>query len=68
MIAFNTSMHFKAGTVGRLMPGIEYRLEPVPGVAEGGRLHVKARISSARSSARARIRSASDLDSAAMIA
>jgi acyl-[acyl-carrier-protein]-phospholipid O-acyltransferase/long-chain-fatty-acid--[acyl-carrier-protein] ligase len=41
VIAFNTPMHFKAGTVGRLMPGIEYRLEPVPGVAEGGRLHVK---------------------------
>lgn len=41
VIAFNTPMHFRAGTVGRLMPGIEHRLEPVTGIAEGGRLFVK---------------------------
>ncbi len=41
VIAFNTPMHAKAGTVGRLMPGIQHRLEPMPGVAEGGRLVVK---------------------------
>jgi acyl-[acyl-carrier-protein]-phospholipid O-acyltransferase / long-chain-fatty-acid--[acyl-carrier-protein] ligase len=41
VITFNTPMYFKAGTVGRLMPGVEYRLEAVPGVADGGRLHVK---------------------------
>lgn len=41
VIAFNTPMHFRAGTVGRLMPGLEYRLEPVPGIDEGGRLFVK---------------------------
>ena len=29
------------GTAGRFLPGIEYRLEPVEGVAEGGRLHVR---------------------------
>ena len=29
VIAVNTPMHFKAGTVGRLLPGIEHRLEPV---------------------------------------
>jgi acyl-[acyl-carrier-protein]-phospholipid O-acyltransferase/long-chain-fatty-acid--[acyl-carrier-protein] ligase len=40
VLATNTPMHFKAGTVGRLLPGISYRLEPVEGVAEGGRLHV----------------------------
>ena len=39
-IAVNTPMHFKAGTVGRILPGIEYRLEPVPGVAASGRLSV----------------------------
>jgi acyl-[acyl-carrier-protein]-phospholipid O-acyltransferase/long-chain-fatty-acid--[acyl-carrier-protein] ligase len=41
VIAFNTPMHFKAGTVGRLMPGVEHRLEPVAGIPDGGRLIVR---------------------------
>lgn len=41
VIAVNTPMHFQAGTVGRLLPGIEARLEPVPGIAEGARLYVR---------------------------
>jgi acyl-[acyl-carrier-protein]-phospholipid O-acyltransferase/long-chain-fatty-acid--[acyl-carrier-protein] ligase len=41
VVAFNTPMHFRAGTVGRLMPAIAHRLEPVPGITEGGRLRVK---------------------------
>jgi acyl-[acyl-carrier-protein]-phospholipid O-acyltransferase/long-chain-fatty-acid--[acyl-carrier-protein] ligase len=41
VLALNTPMWNKFGTVGRLMPGMEPRLEPVPGVDEGGRLHVR---------------------------
>ncbi|MGE5516789.1 MAG: acyl-[ACP]--phospholipid O-acyltransferase [Bacteroidota bacterium] len=41
VLAVNTPMHFRAGTVGRLLPGLQHRLEPVPGVDAGGRLWVK---------------------------
>ncbi len=40
-LALNAPMHLKAGSVGRLLAGIEYRLEDVPGVDVGGRLFVK---------------------------
>jgi acyl-[acyl-carrier-protein]-phospholipid O-acyltransferase/long-chain-fatty-acid--[acyl-carrier-protein] ligase len=36
----NTPMYFKAGTVGRFMPSMKYQLEPIPGIHEGGQLHV----------------------------
>lgn len=41
VVAVNTPMHFRTGTVGRLLDQIQYRLEPVPGIEEGGRLYVK---------------------------
>lgn len=41
VLAVNTPMYFKRGSVGRLMPGIEYKLEQIPGVEEGGKLLVK---------------------------
>lgn len=41
VISANTPMHNRPGTVGKLMPGIEQKLSPVPDIAEGGRLSVK---------------------------
>lgn len=41
VMAVNTPMYFRQGSVGRLLPGIEYKLEPIPGVEEGGKLWVK---------------------------
>ncbi len=40
-LAANTAIESKEGTVGRLLPGIAYRLLPVPGIEHGGRLHVR---------------------------
>lgn len=41
VIAVNSAMHQKSGTVGRLLAGMDYRLEDVPGVTDGKRLFVK---------------------------
>ncbi|MDD1606340.1 MAG: AMP-binding protein [Methylococcaceae bacterium] len=37
----NTPMYYKAGTVGRFMPAMEYKLEPIEGIEDAGQLHVK---------------------------
>jgi acyl-[acyl-carrier-protein]-phospholipid O-acyltransferase/long-chain-fatty-acid--[acyl-carrier-protein] ligase len=41
VIAINTPMYNRVGSVGKIMPGMEYKLEPVPGIDTGGRLHVR---------------------------
>ncbi len=41
VLALNTPMFNKFGSVGRLLPGMQARLEKVEGVSEGGRLFVK---------------------------
>ena len=39
--AVNTPMDYKFGTVGRLLPRLEYRLESVEGIEDAGRLHLR---------------------------
>ena len=41
VLSANTPMGNKYGSVGRFFPGIEHRLEPVPGIDQGGLLYVK---------------------------
>jgi acyl-[acyl-carrier-protein]-phospholipid O-acyltransferase/long-chain-fatty-acid--[acyl-carrier-protein] ligase len=41
VVAANTPFANRRGTVGELLPGIEYRIAPVPGIESGGVLHVR---------------------------
>ncbi|WP_153111572.1 bifunctional acyl-ACP--phospholipid O-acyltransferase/long-chain-fatty-acid--ACP ligase [Propionivibrio limicola] len=41
VVAVNVPMACRTGTVGQLLPGIEYELETVPGIDQGGALHVR---------------------------
>ncbi|MBT4837168.1 MAG: AMP-binding protein, partial [Methylococcales bacterium] len=41
VLSSNTPMEHQSGSVGLFLPGIEYRLINVPGIEQGGQLHVK---------------------------
>ncbi len=41
VLALNTPMHSRPGSAGRLLPGLQHRLDPVEGIAQGGRLVVR---------------------------
>lgn len=41
VLAVNTPMAYRSGTVGQLLPCVEHRLIPVPGIEKGGMLHVR---------------------------
>lgn len=41
VVAVNTPKENQPGTVGKLLPGIEYRIEPVEGITKGGRLWLR---------------------------
>ena len=41
VVAVNVPMACRIGSVGKLVPKLEHRLEPVAGIATGGVLHVK---------------------------
>ncbi len=40
VLSVNTPIEHKSGTVGKLLPAIAHKIEPVPGIEKGGRLHV----------------------------
>jgi len=41
IVTINTWLNPRYGSAGKFLPGIEYKFEPVDGVAEGGRLWVR---------------------------
>jgi len=41
VLAVNTPMAYRSGSVGQLLPSIEHRVLPVPGIERGGILHVR---------------------------
>jgi acyl-[acyl-carrier-protein]-phospholipid O-acyltransferase/long-chain-fatty-acid--[acyl-carrier-protein] ligase len=43
VVATNTVMQYRVGSVGRLLPGIDYKLEPVEGIKEGQKLVISGK-------------------------
>ncbi len=40
VISINTAIEYKSGSVGTLLPGMDYRIKPVSGIEQGGQLFV----------------------------
>src|SRR5690606_15576180 len=40
VVAVNSATHGREGSVGRLLPGLRMRLEPVEGIADAGRMWI----------------------------
>lgn len=43
VLALSTKMEYKAGSVGKLLPGIEYKLQKFKGIEDGGRLFIRSK-------------------------
>ena len=41
VVSTNAPLMFKKDTVGKLFPSIEYKLEDIPGLESGKRLHLR---------------------------
>ncbi|MBI1362632.1 MAG: AMP-binding protein [Proteobacteria bacterium] len=41
VLSFNTPLQNREGSVGRLLPSMEAKLEEIPGITDGARLHVR---------------------------
>lgn len=41
LVSVNTFMQYKKGSVGRILPALSHRIEPVEGIDQGGRLYLK---------------------------
>ena len=41
VISMNTPIEYQTGSVGTMLPGMEYQLKSVPGIEQGGQLFVK---------------------------
>lgn len=41
VVSVNTPTYHRRGSVGRLLPGMQYHIEPMEGITEGGRLQLK---------------------------
>ena len=41
VITLATSEHYRLGSAGRFLPGVDYRIQPVEGIDRGGVLHIR---------------------------